>query len=114
VHQPPGGFRVKDGEGVEGHGLGCALSTGSRSPWARTAGSESWVQEIRRRTALPAIHPSPGFTRWGLNNGAARRLTRYGPAVYFPGSSANEVETADDNPITFASGEPYTLALLIR
>ena len=30
-----------------------------------------------------------------------------------PGSSANEVEIADDNPITFASGEPYTLALLI-
>ena len=29
-------------------------------------------------------------------------------------SSANEVETADANPITFASGEPYTLALLIR
>jgi hypothetical protein len=29
-------------------------------------------------------------------------------------SSANEVETADDNPISFASGEAYTLALLIR
>jgi hypothetical protein len=61
-----------------------------------------------------SVHPWPRFTRWGLNNGATRRLTRYGPAVYFPGSSANEVETADGDPITFASGEPYTLALLIR
>ena len=29
-------------------------------------------------------------------------------------SSVNEIKTADANPITFASGEPYTLALLIR
>ena len=36
------------------------------------------------------------------------------PGIYFPGSSANEVETADDDPISFASGEPYPLALLIR
>ena len=42
------------------------------------------------------------------------RLTRYDAAVYFPGSSANQVKTADANPITFGSGEPYTLALLIR
>jgi hypothetical protein len=51
------------------------------------------------------------FHEVGLNNGAVRRLTRYGPVVDFPGSSANEVETADDDPISFASGEPYTLAL---
>ena len=55
----------------------------------------------------------PHFTKWGLNNGAVGRLTRYGPAVYFPGSSANQVETADASPMTFASGELYTLALLI-
>jgi hypothetical protein len=61
-----------------------------------------------------SIYPAPSFTRWSLNNGAVRRLTRYGPAVYLPGSSGNEVETAGDNPITFSSGEPYTLALLIR
>jgi hypothetical protein len=61
-----------------------------------------------------SIYPMARFNRWGLNSGAVRRITRYGPAVYFPGSSANELESADDNPITFASGEPYTLALLIR
>jgi hypothetical protein len=60
-----------------------------------------------------SVHPWPRFTRWGLNNGATRRLTRYGPAVYFPGSSANEVETTEGDPIAFAAGEPYTLALLI-
>ena len=37
----------------------------------------------------------------------------YGPAVDFPGSSTNEVETTADNPISFASGEPFALALLI-
>ena len=37
-----------------------------------------------------------------------------GSAVYFPGSTANEVETAEGNSITFAPGEPDTLALLIR
>lgn len=61
-----------------------------------------------------SIYPAPRFTQWGLNDGAVRRLTRCGPAIYSPGSSANEVETADDNPITFGSGEPYTLAMLIR
>ena len=60
-----------------------------------------------------SIYPVPRSTRWSLNNGAARRLTRYGPAVYFPGNSSNEVETADGNPILFDSGEPYTIALLI-
>jgi hypothetical protein len=34
-------------------------------------------------------------------------------AVYFPGSSGNEVETAEGDPISFDSDEPYTLALLI-
>jgi hypothetical protein len=28
-----------------------------------------------------SIYPVPLCTRWSLNNGAARRLTRYGPAV---------------------------------
>jgi hypothetical protein len=60
-----------------------------------------------------SIYPVPRCTRWSLNNGAARRLTRYGPAVYFPGNNSNEVETADGNPILFDSGEPYTIALLI-
>ena len=60
-----------------------------------------------------SVYPWPCFTRWGLNNGATRRPTRSGPAVYFPGSSGNEVETADSDPITFAAGEPYTLALLV-
>jgi hypothetical protein len=60
-----------------------------------------------------SIYPVPRGTRWSLNNGAARRLTRYGPAVYFPGNNSNEVETADGNPILFDSGEPYTIALLI-
>jgi hypothetical protein len=45
----------------------------------------------------------------GVNNGVVRRLTRYGPAVYFPGSLANEVDTADDSPITVASGEHHVL-----
>jgi hypothetical protein len=45
---------------------------------------------------------------------ARRRSRAHGPAVYFPGSSTNEVETAADDPITFALGEPYTLALPIR
>ena len=35
------------------------------------------------------------------------------PAVYFPGSNSNEVETADGNPIVFASGEPYTTVILV-
>lgn len=60
-----------------------------------------------------SVYPWPRSRRWSLNNGATRRLTRYGPAVYFPGNSANEAETAESEPITFASGEPYTLALLI-
>jgi hypothetical protein len=49
-----------------------------------------------------SIYPASHFTRWGLNNGAVRGLTRYG--LYFPDSSGNEVETAEDDPITFASG----------
>ncbi|MGH6898227.1 MAG: hypothetical protein ACREJ5_17040 [Geminicoccaceae bacterium] len=60
-----------------------------------------------------SICPVPGCTRWGLDNGDVRRLTRYGPAAYFPGRSANEVETADGNPVAFASDEPYILALVI-
>jgi hypothetical protein len=39
--------------------------------------------------------------------------SRTGRWFYFRGSPANEVETADNNPIPSASGEPYTLALLI-
>jgi hypothetical protein len=35
------------------------------------------------------------------------------PGGPFLRSSANQVQTADGNPISFASGEPYTLALLI-
>jgi hypothetical protein len=60
-----------------------------------------------------SIYPLPRGDRWSLNNGAVRALTRYGPAVYFPGSTGNEVETADANPIVFEAGEPYTIALLI-
>ena len=60
-----------------------------------------------------SIYPVPRSDRWSLNNGAVRALTRYGPAVYFPGSTGNEVETADGNPIVFEAGEPYTIALLI-
>ncbi len=53
-----------------------------------------------------SVYLLPRFTRWGLNNGAVCRLTRHGPAVYFPGSSANEVATADDNPITSPRASP--------
>jgi hypothetical protein len=60
-----------------------------------------------------SVHPVPSSTRWQLANGAIKRVTRHGPAVYFPGSSANEVGTTG-NPIAFVSGEPYTIALLIR
>lgn len=60
-----------------------------------------------------AVYPLPSQSAWQLSNGATRRLTRYGPAVYFTGSSSNEVATSGD-PISFATNEPYTLALLIR
>ena len=36
-----------------------------------------------------SIYPVPRCTRWSLNNGAARALTRYGPAVCFPGNNSN-------------------------
>lgn len=64
--------------------------------------------EERLDPSLASVH------QVGLNNGAVRRLTRYGPRVYFPGSSGNEVETAEGDPISIASGEPYTLALPIH
>jgi hypothetical protein len=60
-----------------------------------------------------SVHAVPLSTRWQLANGAVTRVTRHGPAVHFPGSDGNEVGTTGD-PITFASGEPYTLALLIH
>ncbi len=74
---------------------------------SRNAGGVLTITWVRRTGCVPRC------TRWSLNNGAARRLTRYRPAVYFPDNNSNEVETADGNPILFDAGEPYTIALLI-
>jgi hypothetical protein len=65
----------------------------ARSRYDRTAVCRGQGWPIGRGAGTgvaPTIYPAPGFTTWCLNNGAVRRLTRYGAAVYFPGSSGNE------------------------